>query len=116
MDELKYEVPPPLTDVERYSFFLLIEEMGEALQAVGKAGRFGIDTPGIKDPLSGKIDYELTPRVALAKECGDILAAIDYTISKGVIDGETVTKSKNAKKRKLFDPLQRDNLGRRLAP
>lgn len=69
-----------------YALALLVEECGEIMQLLGKAGRFGIDTPGVKDPLTGHVDMSVTSRVRLNIECGDILAAIDYAVAAGVIE------------------------------
>jgi hypothetical protein len=80
----------------------------------GKAHRFGIDTPH-------SVGGELVPgtptcRSALAKECGDFLAAVDYAIKRGVISGPLVQHQRELKLKKLLDPDSRDFLGRRLAP
>lgn len=56
---------------ESYGLALLTEECGEVLQLIGKAGRFGIDTPGVKDPLTGVVDMGVTPRTKLVEECGE---------------------------------------------
>jgi hypothetical protein len=69
-----------------YALALLVEECGEILQLLGKAERFGIDTPGVKGPLTGHVDMNVTSRVRLNIECGDILAAIDYAAAAGVIE------------------------------
>lgn len=104
------------TDVEQYALGLLVEEGGEVQQLVGKALRFGIDTPGVKDALTGEVNLDLTPRVGLEKECGDFLAAIDYAIARGVLRGHAVNQQHSAKLKKLLNPASTDNLGRRLAP
>lgn len=104
------------TEVEEYALDLITEEVGEVLQVIGKAGRFGLDTPGVKDPLTGVVNMELTPRIALNKESGDLLAAIHWASVRGVLDWTVVDATFHAKLRKLMDPKARDNLGRRLAP
>ncbi len=104
------------TEAENYALFLLSEEFGESLQLIGKAGRFGIDTPGVKDALTGVVDMEVTPRTLLSKEVGDVLAAIDYANAAGLIDMEAVHRQRINKANKLLDPRSLDNLGRRLAP
>lgn len=101
---------------EAYGLGLLCEEMGEVLQLIGKARRFGMDTPGIKDPLTGQIDMEATPRTLLPKEGGDVMAALDYLQCRGVLTKEALQKHRLAKLHKLLDPDSKDNLGRRLAP
>jgi NTP pyrophosphatase (non-canonical NTP hydrolase) len=99
-----------------YFLSLLTEEMGEVSQGIGKAGRFGIDTPGVKDPLSGEIRMDLTPRKYIAKELGDVLAATMYGVERGVISLDEVEEAAEAKLAKLLDPEAKDNMGRRLAP
>ena len=86
------------------------------LQLIGKRGRFGMDTPGVKDPLTGVVDMAVTPRTRLALELGDILAAVDYAILRGVIPRAHVARQHQSKLNKLLDPESKDNLGRRLAP
>lgn len=102
--------------IERYVLGLFTEECGEVQQCVGKALRFGIDTPGVKDNLTGEVKMDMTPRTELAKELGDIMAAIDYAVQRGVIDEVAMTKQRHKKLNKLVDPNAKDNLGRRLAP
>lgn len=99
-----------------YGLALLTEECGEVLQLIGKAGRFGIDTPGVKDPLTGVVDMSVTPRIKLAAEIGDLFAAVDYLDKRGVLDADEIWRCRDRKRRKLLDPDSRDNLGRRLAP
>jgi NTP pyrophosphatase (non-canonical NTP hydrolase) len=108
---------------ETYGTALLTEEIGEViivcgtiLQLVGKAGRFGMDTPGVKDPLTGIIDMSVTPRTKLVEETGDLIAAIDYLCHRGILDIDAVYKRRSHKLKKLLDPDSKDNLGRRLAP
>lgn len=101
---------------ETYGLALLTEECGEVLQLIGKAGRFGIDTPGVKDPLTGVVDMGVTPRTKLVEECGDLIAAIDYLAGRGVLDPREIEQRRKYKLGKLLDPNSKDNLGRRLAP
>lgn len=108
---------------ERYGLALVTEEIGEViqilgnlLQVVGKAGRFGLDTPGVLDPITGHVDLTITPRQCLVKELGDVMAAVDYMAARGVVDGDAVLARRNDKLLRLLDPDSRDNLGRRLAP
>lgn len=111
------------TPAERYGLALMSEEIGEViqifgnvLQVIGKAGRFGLDTPGALDPITGHVDMTITPRGCLVKELGDIMAAVDYLAARGVVDGDAVLARRNDKLLRLLDPDSRDNLGRRLAP
>lgn len=110
-------------EAKTYGLSLLTEEVGEVLQVfanilqlIGKAGRFGIDTPGVKDPLTGVVDMNVTPRTKLVEECGDVIAAIDYLGGKGILDPRAIEQRRKYKLGKLLDPESKDNLGRRLAP
>lgn len=103
----RHNLSSDLKVVENYTLGLLTEECGEVSQAAGKCIRFGIDTPGPKN---------LTGREMLNLECGDILAAIEYGIQKGVLDKEKIQKYMVDKLEKLLNPNSVDNLGRRLAP
>lgn len=103
-------------NAEQYFLALLTEEMGEVAQLIGKAGRFGIDTPGVKDPLTGHVDMDKTPRTCLEKELGDVLAAVAYAEERGVVNRQAIMEAAEAKLAKLLDPDTTDNLGRRLAP
>jgi hypothetical protein len=99
----------------RYALGLLVEEMGEALQLIGKALRFGIDTPGVKR-LDGTVDMEQTPRTMLPTELGDVAAATEYAAHCGLVSESEVASRAVSKLGKLLNPDARDNLGRRLAP
>lgn len=99
-----------------YAFSLFQEECGEAMQSIGKAGRFGLDTPGVKDPYTGAVDMSITPRTSLQKELGDVAAAIDFISLCGIVDKDAVNKRRFEKLSKLLDPSALDNLGNKLAP
>lgn len=102
--------------IETYALGLLTEEMGEAAQLIGKALRFGIDSAGVKDPLSGHIDMTTTARQRLNVELGDVLAAIRYACDRGLVDPQEVNRYAVAKHKKLVDPNSKNNAGGRLAP
>ena len=68
-------VIPDLTPAEIERLALLMEEMGEAAQAIGKILRHGY---GSRHPDGGP-----TNREALEKEIGDVRAAISLMIEKG---------------------------------
>jgi NTP pyrophosphatase (non-canonical NTP hydrolase) len=108
--------PPPKVSPQDYGLALLTEECGEVLQLIGKAGRFGMDTPGVTDPLTGRVDMSVTPRIKLAHEAGDLLGALDYLIERGILQLDLVAEFRARKIQKLLDANSRDNLGRRLAP
>jgi hypothetical protein len=92
---------------DQYSLGLLAEEMGEAIQRVGKWLRFGADHTS----RAGQ-----TPRGELAKELGDVEAAIDFAVADTVVDGFEVLRQQQAKRFKLLDPASLDDQGNRLAP
>lgn len=106
----------PKITAEAYAMWLLVEEMGEALQLLGKGGRFGMDTPGVKDALTGRVDMDKTPRNMLPVELGDVIAATEYAARRGVVSGDDILCRAQTKLDKLTNPNSRDNLGRRLAP
>jgi NTP pyrophosphatase (non-canonical NTP hydrolase) len=103
-------------EAEEYGMNLLVEEMAEVLQGIGKRGRFGMDTPGVKDPLTGLVDMSITPRTYMAKELGDVMAAIDYCVARGIFNKRDIMQYRLRKLWKLLNPESKDNLGRRLAP
>jgi len=108
----KLDIPVPshvsTVDAEDYARSLYCEEAGESLTVIGSGGRFGFDTPGR--------DGEDSPRRHLAKEMGDVLAAVEYACLAGLVDRSTVEAGRKSKLGKLLSPASRDNLGRRLAP
>jgi hypothetical protein len=91
----------------RYALGLLVEEMGEALCHIGRALRFGINTFG-QDGVS--------ERDGMARELGDVRAAIDFAGMNNVYDLDETFVRRSRKLSKLTDPSETDNLGRRLAP
>lgn len=101
-----------IPSAETYCLALIAEECGEAVQLIGKALRFGIDTPGkLGAPFNGQ-----TARTNLAIELGDIRAAITFAAAHGLVDEAAVRTAEYAKIAKLMNPEARDNLGRQLAP
>ena len=76
--------------IERMSVFS--EECGEAIQAVGKILRHGID---------GQYKNELPNREALEAEIGDIKHAIEMLEQCGDIDPKTVEEYRSRKKEKI---------------
>lgn len=76
-----------LTKAQAERLALLAEECGEAVQAVGKALRHGLDS---RNPLALGSP---TNRVQLAKELGDILAAMKLLIDAGVVDAQHIELS-----------------------
>jgi hypothetical protein len=112
----------PVKRVLKYGLGLLAEECGEVVevcasiqlecgkvvQLCGKAFRFGLDTPS--KSRGG------TARELLHEECGDILAAIDYAVERGILDPDKLEKRRTHKRKRLLNPKSKDGLGRRLAP
>lgn len=90
-----------------YCLGLLVEEFGEVLQWIGKAMRFGIDTPGPDGT---------TARDGITRELGDVDAGMRMAGRYGVVEREAVMRWGARKMEKFNDPAQRDNLGRPLVP
>jgi NTP pyrophosphatase (non-canonical NTP hydrolase) len=79
---------------EAERLFLLLEELGEAQQAIGKVLRHGYlschpDRPGPDN------------RRALERELGDIQCAIDLLCERGDIDAGTIEDSRAFKHQKV---------------
>ncbi len=90
-----------------YALGLLASEMGEALQTIGNALRFGFDAP----ENGGE-----SVRMRLEAELGDVLAAIDWAIAARVVNGLAVGEQRIEKFDKLIDQTNKDSCGRPLAP
>lgn len=108
----KLDIPVPAhistVDAEDYARALYCEETGESLTVMGSGGRFGLDMPGR--------DGGDSPRHQLAREMGDVLAAIEYGCRTGLVDRALVDSAMERKLARLISPASRDNQGRRLAP
>lgn len=78
-----------LTPAEAERLALLLEEMGEAQQIIGKILRHGLDS---YHPDSGAVNRNL-----LEKELGDVLAAIDLIVEARDIDAGQVDGHRQAK-------------------
>lgn len=102
----------PRETAETYAVALLGEEGCEIGVLAGKSTRFGIDARGPPGPpYHGSNVRELLPI-----ECGDILAAIDYSVAAGLLARADVEAFRAAKLAKLLDPASVTSDGRRLAP
>jgi len=79
---------------------LLSEEMGEALQVIGKILRYGFENknPDDKDHVSNRID--------LAIELGHVKSAMDVIHNTGDIDYSLVEIYRNEKHEKLIKYLR----------
>ena len=99
------------TEIEQYALSLVTSECGELLAAIGRAGRFGLDTPPTKD-------FPIFEKDRILEEMGDVLAAIEYYALRcgSIGDYYRICGYAAAKGKKLLDPNSKDNLGRRLAP
>lgn len=101
-----------MSDTERYALGLMVEEMGESLKLIGKALRFGLNTPG-----PNNAEYQgRTAREMLPAEIGDLHAAIRFAAMAGIFPMAIANENESAKLAKLLDPNSRDAQGNRLAP
>jgi hypothetical protein len=91
-----------------YALGLMTEEMGEALQIIGKGLRFGLDHARGSDGA--------TARSMLPEELGDVEASIHYACLDGIAPFSDVIRRREFKKARLLDPESRDDQGGRLAP
>ena len=94
-----------------YGIGLLIEEMGEVAQLLGKYMRFG-DEPS----PAGPPHYGLGARENLDKEIGDVLAALAYLSEAGFTNTSRIQSFSEMKFDKLINPNSKDCNGNRLAP
>lgn len=79
-----------LTDVETERLAVLLEELGEAQQAIGKILRHGYES---YDPArENDMNIEGQNRRDLAKELGDVVYAINMLTSANDISGAAVGK------------------------
>lgn len=107
------QIPLELVDqavaviADLYALGLVVEEMGEVAQLIGKSLRFGIDTPGREGA---------TARELLPVEMGDVEAAIHYAARDGIASFSGIIQAREAKKSRLFSPDSLDSAGDRLAP
>lgn len=92
---------------DMYALGLMAEEMGEAIQLIGKGLRFGMDTPG----RTGE-----TARQMLPAELGDVEAAIHFGCVDGIAAFTDVIRARETKKARLLSPDSVDQQGNRLAP
>jgi len=78
-----------LSPSESERLYYLLEELGEAQQAIGKILRHGYNSnsPLIKNNKTNN-------RIDLATEIGDVLRAIDMLIASRDIDNEIITKTR----------------------
>lgn len=94
---------------QRYCIGLLGEEASEIAVEASRGARFGYDTPASVSPPESVVE-------AITRECGDVLAAIEFACRHKVLDRNNVIEAARTKLRKLLDPDRRDYIDRRLAP
>jgi hypothetical protein len=81
------------TPAEREALDVSLEEMGEAIQIIGKAGRHGL----------GSRFRTLDNRELLELEIGHVLAAVDVLVERGILDVGAID---NARRHKLANVQQ----------
>lgn len=99
-----------LTDAEAERLAILAEELGEAMQAVGKILRHGYES---YDPArEEEMGIEGQNRRDLEKELGDLKHAIDRMISADDLDAVAMTRRAAEKAKKIAPYLHHQ--GRRV--
>lgn len=88
-----------LTAAEEERLAILLEEMGEALQVIGKIQRHGYES---WDPTQAR-DHQPTNRVMLEKEIGDVMAAMELLAAGGDVDNKHVMQRIPRKLQKLYN-------------
>ena len=88
-----------LTPAQAERLALLLEELGEAAQVVGKILRHGYESV---NPFFPEDD---TNRARLEKELGDVLVAIDFLIDYGDIEQWALDDRKRVKHHKIWEWL-----------
>lgn len=87
-----------LTPAEAERLALLLEELGEAQQVIGKVLRHGYESVNPLDPVA-------TSRQRLVQELGDVLVAIDFLVDYGDVKQEDLEDRRRVKHRKVWDWL-----------
>jgi len=88
-----------LTLAETERLALLLEEMGEAQQVIGKILRHGYAS---KNPFFPDGD---TNRQLLTRELGDVLVAIDFLVNNGDVTQKDLDDRKRVKHHRVWDWL-----------
>ena len=73
---------------------LLLEELGEAQQAIGKILRHGYES---EHPLKSVAKRQGDNRSALMKELGDVFAAMDLLVGADDLDNDDIQDAREAK-------------------
>ena len=90
-----------LTPAEAERLAILAEEMGEAIQAIGKILRHGYEStnPDLPPPAGD------TNRASLEREIGDVLVAIDFMLDAKDIEQFLLDDRMRVKKHRIRDYL-----------
>lgn len=102
MSEPFNRLTPP--EVERLA--LLLEELGEAQQVVGKVLRHGYESVNPLDPVA-------TTRQRLVQELGDVLVAIDFLVDNGDVSADDLEDRRRVKHHKVWAWLHHQDPRRR---
>jgi len=87
-----------LSDSQTERLAVLVEELGEAAQMVGKILRHGYESCHPDDPTT-------TNRSRLERELADVLVAIDLLINRADISEEELRDRKRVKSHRIRDWL-----------
>lgn len=87
-----------LTPAETERLALLLEELGEAQQIIGKILRHGYESFNPYEPTTSN-------RQLLTKELGDVLTAIDFLLDYGDIKQDDLDDRKRVKHHRVWDWL-----------
>lgn len=93
-----------LTDAEAERLALLLEELGEAQQAIGKILRHGYES------TNPDLAYSDTNRQGLEREIGDVLVAIDFMLEAGDIEQTELDDRKRVKRHKVWQYLHHQSV------
>ena len=95
-----------LTNAEAERLALLLEELGEAQQVIGKILRHGYESVNPFEPTT-------TNRERLVRELGDVLVAIDFLLDYGDVKQEDLDDRKRVKHHRIWDWLHHQDPRRR---
>lgn len=87
-----------LSNSEAERLALLLEELGEAQQVIGKILRHGYESVNPFEPTT-------TNRERLVRELGDVLVAIDFLLDYGDVKQEDLDDRKRVKHHRVWDWL-----------
>lgn len=96
-----------LSDAETERLALLLEELGEAAQVVGKILRHGYESVNPFEPTT-------TNRARLEHELGDVLVAIDFLLDYGDVEQWRLDDRKQVKHHRIWDWLHHQDFRLRI--